>query len=85
MWCLARFLPLIIGTKVVEVDEKWQLYLKMLDTTDIIFSPVTGYNQASSLSVLIEEHHTEFKWLYPNCSMIPKMHYIIHYPRTMIR
>ena len=85
MWCLARFLPLINGAKVPEVDEHWQLFLKMLDIADMIFSPVTSYNQASCLAVLIEEHHTEFKRLYPNCSIIPKMHYLIHYPRTMIR
>ena len=85
MWCLARFLPLIVGVKVPETDEKWQLFLKMLEITDIIFSQVTSHNQAATLSLLIEEHHNEFKRLYPGCSIIPKMHYLVHYPRTMVR
>ena len=85
MWCLGRFLPMIVGAKVHENDEKWQLYLKMLDITDIVFSPITSANQAVYLAQLIEEHHKEFKALYPNCSIIPKMHYIVHYPSAMIR
>jgi hypothetical protein len=85
MWCLARFVPLLVGAKVPETDEKWQLFIKLLDITDIIFSPVTSCNQAAGLAVLIEEHHTGFKRLYPNCSIIPKMHYLIHYPHIMIR
>ncbi|KAK3731628.1 hypothetical protein QZH41_015892 [Actinostola sp. cb2023] len=85
MWCLARYLPLLIGAKVPPTDEKWVLFLKMLDITDMIFAPVTSANQSANLSLLIEEHHEEFKNLYPNCSIIPKLHYIIHYPRTMTR
>jgi hypothetical protein len=77
MWCLGRFLPMIVGAKVPEKDEKWQLYLKMLDITDIVFSPVTNANQAVYLAQLIEEHHKEFKALYPNCSIIPKMHFTL--------
>ena len=51
----------------------------------MIFSPVTNANQAAYLALVIEEHHNEFRALYPNCSIIPKMHYLIHYPRTMTR
>jgi len=85
MWCLARFLPLILGANVPETDEKWQLFLQMLEITDIIFSPVTSPNQSANLALLIEEHHLAFKRLYPNCSIIPKMHYVVHYPRVMTR
>ena len=85
MWCLARFLPMLVGAKVPENDEKWQLYLKMLDITDIIFSPVTNASQAANLVILVVEHHKEFSALYPNCSIIPKVHYIMHYPNAMIR
>jgi hypothetical protein len=76
---------MIIGDKVPPTDEKWILFLKILDITDIIFAPVASPNQSAHLALLIEEHHEQFRILYPNCSIIPKMHYIIHYPRTMIR
>ena len=65
---------MIVGAKVPENDEKWQLYMKMLDITHIVFSPITSANQAAYLAQLIEEHHKEFKALYPHCSIIPKMH-----------
>ena len=57
----------------------------MLDTTDIISSPVTNASQAANLVILVVEHHKEFSALYPNCSIIPKVHYIMHYPNAMIR
>jgi hypothetical protein len=85
MWCLARYLPIIVGAKVPATDEKWVLFLNMLEVTDMIFAPVASANQCANLSLLIEEHHEELKELYPDCSVIPKMHYIIHYPRSMIR
>lgn len=37
------------------------------------------------LRVLIEEHHTQFKTLYPEHSIIPKMHYMLHYPSQILR
>ena len=85
MWCLGRFLPMIVGAKVPENDEKLQQYLKMLDIIDVVFSPVRSANQAAYLAQLIEEHNKEFKALYPNCSITPKMHYIVNCPSAMIR
>lgn len=85
MWCLGRYLPLMIGTHIPPDDEKWQLYLLLLDIVDIIFAEVTTADKAVYLSNLIADHHSRFVQLYPHCSVIPKMHYILHYPRTMAR
>lgn len=70
---------------IPEEDEKYQLFLLLLEIVEIIFSPLTSCNQASYLQSLIEEHHLKFKELYPNASIIPKMHYMVHYPRTIVR
>jgi hypothetical protein len=78
-------LPLILGKSVPKEDEKYQLYMLLLEIVDIIFSALSSHDQASYLQRLIEEHHTKFKEMYPNASVIPKMHYMIHYPRTIIR
>ena len=85
MWCLGRFLPLIIGSHMPEDDEKWCLFVTLLEIVDIIFAEVTNIDKAAYLRDLITDHHSRFVQLYPNCSVIPKMHYILHYPRTMIR
>ena len=83
MWCLGRFLPLIIGSQLPEDDERWCLFLTLLEIVDIIFAEVTTIDKAAYLRDLITDHHSRFVQLYPNCSVIPKMHYILHYPRLV--
>lgn len=85
MWCFGRFLPLLIGSHVPEEDEKWQLYFSLLEIVDVIFSSAITPHKAAFLKELIKDHHTRFVQLYPNASVIPKMHYMVHYPRTMLR
>jgi hypothetical protein len=50
MWCLARFLPLIIGTLVPENDDHWLLFLKLLHITYIVFSTTISSNQVAYTS-----------------------------------
>ncbi len=85
MWCLANHLPLIIGNLIPEDNANWQLYLTLLDITSICFSPTLSKNQIAYLQVLIEDHHTEFCKIYPACSIIPKMHFMIHMPSIMLQ
>ena len=85
MWCLGRFLPLLVGAYVPHEDEKWQLYITLLEIVDVILSQAITASKAAFLKDLIEDHHTRFVQLYPRASVIPKMHYMIHYPRTMLR
>lgn len=37
------------------------------------------------MRVLIEEHHVLFRTLYPDASILPKMHYMVHYPSQVYR
>jgi len=52
---------------------------------DYIFAPVTTEDKCSYLKLKIEEFLTRFKQLYPDRSLIPKMHYILHIPSWMMR
>ena len=85
MWCLGLHLPLIVGNLVPEDDEHWQHYCTLLQIVRIIFSPVINREQIPYLQVLIQEFLEKFKDLYPQCSIIPKMHYMVHMPRTMLQ
>ncbi|XP_048584094.1 uncharacterized protein LOC5507829 isoform X2 [Nematostella vectensis] len=85
MWCLGRFLPLMIGSHIPGDDEKWQLFIILLEIVSIIFAEVITKDKAAHLRDLITDHHTRFATLYPECSIIPKMHYILHYPLTIVR
>lgn len=85
MWCLARFLPLMIGGLVPEDDEHWQLFQILLEIMDVVLSPETTEHAIGVLEGLIEEHHYRFVDLYPERSIIPKMHYMVHYPAHMYK
>lgn len=85
MWLLGRILPLLIGQYVPEEDERWMLYLQLMDIVDILFAPATSEDYAIYLSSLISDHHNEFCRLYPESNVIPKMHFMVHMPRLMIK
>ena len=78
MWCLGRLLPLMIGEKILEDDPYWCNFLLLLTIIDYTFAPVLSTRCSSYLKDLINDHHREFKQLYPHKSAIPKMHYMVH-------
>ena len=58
--------------------------MKLLKILDIALAPLVTLDHCSILKILIEEHHTSFKDLYPNWSITPKMHYMTHYPEQIV-
>ena len=87
-WCLARLFPLILlkGSVVIPEDDKhWMNFMLLLKITDYLLSPTQSKDGAAYLKVLISDHHSQFVNLYPTCHIIPKMHYLIHYPDWIVR
>ena len=80
MWCLGKFLPLVIGSSVPNDDERWLHFLLLLMIVDIVFSPMASLNDLGILEGYIEEYLWQFTCIYPGRSVIPKMHYLVHYP-----
>ena len=85
MWLLGRLLPILVGQYVPEDDEHWCNYLLLLDIVDIMFFRRITEDTPGYLYQLVEEHHSNFTQLYPEYSVIPKMHFMIHVPRIMLR
>ncbi len=85
MWLLGRILPIVIGDLVPEGDPYWENYLIMMRIVDILFSPRTTEDLIGYLSQKIYLHHSQFKDLYPNDSIIPKMHFMVHMPRLTLQ
>ena len=81
---LCRILPFLIGDKVPEDDELWHCFLLLLKIIDLVVSPHISIDNCGLLKVLIEEHHFVFKSVYPNSSIIPKMHFMTHYPEQIL-
>ncbi len=85
MWLLGRVVPIMLGYLVPEEDEFWQNMIILLDILQQILSPVITADECSYLQILIQEHHENFVHLYPDSSVIPKMHYMVHMPRILIK
>ncbi|KAJ8021395.1 hypothetical protein HOLleu_38575 [Holothuria leucospilota] len=83
MKCLAIFLPLIIGDKVEEDSDLWELYLLLLEIFKLIIAPRMSRAATYFLKNKIEEHHILFKRLFPERTLTPKQHNCIHYPRAI--
>lgn len=83
MWLLGRILPLLIADHVPSDDDYWQLFLQLMEIVDHLFCPEACEDQVGYLSVLINDHHKEFIKIYPNESVIPKMHFMVHMPRLI--
>lgn len=82
-WCLLRNVPLIFGDLVTSTDQHWALLLLLLQIVNIVFSPLLSQGLCVYLKHLIVEHHKLFKKLYPQKRLLPKHHFLIHYPRCI--
>ena len=85
MWCLGRILPLLIGNFIPDDDPFWNNYLSLLTIIDFLFAPALTTSKADFLVMEIEDFLVDFRELYPNRPLIPKMHYMIHMPSWIKR
>ena len=82
-WTLARLLPFMVAGCIPDDDDHWSNYLLMLQISDYLLAPEISEEEVAYVKVLIKDHHVAFRELYPEASIIPKMHYIIHMPRLI--
>ena len=82
---LIRILPLLIAERIPENDERWQCFLLLCKIVDILACPVASTDLCGSLKVLIQEHHLQFIALYSEDAVIPKFHFLLHYPQQITR
>lgn len=85
MWLLAIITPLLVGDLVPEDCKFWILYNILLQICRVACSWSIKPGTIAYLRVLIEEHHSQFRVLYPNKTVIPKMHYMVHYPSQILK
>ncbi|XP_046848487.1 DNA polymerase zeta catalytic subunit-like isoform X2 [Xenia sp. Carnegie-2017] len=85
MWCLGKFLPLALSGAIPQDEEKWMHFLLLLKIVDIVFSPITNTDELAILEGYLKKFLWKFTQLYPGVSVIPKMHYLVHYPAHIYR
>ena len=85
MWNLAIYLPLIIGDKVPTTSELWQCFLLLLDILQLCTAKICSKANASIIKALIYQYLSLFTQCFPDTPVIPKMHYMIHFPEQILR
>ena len=78
-----RLLPFIIGPLVSTEDQYYSFLMELIEIVQIIFSPVIKSDTIDQLRVLIAQHLSKFKDLFPNINILPKHHYLVHIPTTI--
>ena len=84
MWTLGQFLPLVIGDKVPPQNKYWINFINLLIIIDILFAPKVHSSECGYLESLISDHHMNFRQLYPDVRITPKLHYMVHMPRLIL-
>ena len=84
-WVLAVHLPLMIGKDIPVDNPLWECYLLLLDIVKVCTGYFATHCLADYLAALISDHHMMFRQCYPNASITPKMHYMVHFSAQMIR
>lgn len=82
-WCLLRLLPLMIGSKVQEEEQTWQLLMTLKDVVELVMSPTHTDESIGHLDSLIAEHRRRFSSVFPQRKLIPKHHFVEHYPQLI--
>lgn len=85
MLCFVRHLGIMIGDLVPEDTKSWHLYLKLKSIVDIVTTPYVNLRSLHYFNILISEHHEIYRTTFPQVTLKPKHHYMLHYPEIMRR
>jgi len=78
-WCL-RLLPLIVGKLVPNEEPAWQVILDLKDISELVVAPVHSQESIAYLECKISEHRQRYQELFPDQRLLPKHHFLEHYP-----
>ncbi|XP_065675796.1 uncharacterized protein LOC136092003 [Hydra vulgaris] len=87
-WSLFHFLLIFVSCLVKNHDillnnDFWQLHLLCRQIVQIILAPEIDINWIPILEHLIQRHHSLLERISP-VSFIPKIHFLVHYPRLLL-
>lgn len=82
-WSLLRFLPFLVGSHVPEDEPAWLVLMDLKDITELVVAPVHCDDSLAFLESKITEHRHRYKDLFPDIKLLPKHHYLEHYPQMI--
>ena len=77
-WAFFRFLPFSIGHKL-PYSKYFELILYLEEIVDLIMAPSISETTLFYFECIYEKFLESFKELFPNASIRPKMHFLIHF------
>ncbi len=80
---LFLLLPQLIGSIVDKNSKPWKVYLLLREISDIVFAPVLSNELISDVNELIAQFMHAFVETFGKNKLVPKIHYLVHYPRMM--
>ncbi|XP_078487842.1 uncharacterized protein LOC144745800 [Ciona intestinalis] len=85
MWTLARLLPLFLYSHVNMNDPVWICFQTLLQINSCLFSTSITKQAVALLRLQIAHHLHQFKQCFPNKNIIPKQHYLLHIPSSILQ
>jgi len=82
---MCKILPYIIGTKVPHDCAQWINFLRLVQITFLATCPIATSETAGQISQLVTTHHLLFREHYPKATITPKMHYLVHLPKQLLK
>ncbi|KAK6479283.1 hypothetical protein HHUSO_G19991 [Huso huso] len=82
-WCLLHLLPFIIGTNIPVGEPSWQVLMDLKDIVELVVSPLHTEETIWYLDAKISEHRRRFLEVFPQEKLIPKHHFLEHYPQLI--
>ena len=83
-WSLLRLLPFLIGHLVPENEPAWSVLMDLKDIVELIVAPTHSDESIAYLDGKIIEHRQRYQDLFPAIRLLPKHHFLEHYP-SLIR
>lgn len=75
----------MVGRCVPEEDVFWRHYTDLVVISRYLLAPTIHPDEVALVKVKITDFLSEFVDLYPDASVTPKMHYMVHIPRLIIQ
>ena len=79
-WTLLRLLSFIIGATIPQNDPAWHILMMLKDITELVVAPIHTEESICYLDTLISEHRHRLLDVFPDQKLIPKHHFLEHYP-----
>jgi len=84
MWLLAAILPFLVGDFISETDRHWTCFLILLKIGEVCAAWSISSDTAAYLSHDRRAPHSFQDSILIIIPIIPKMHYMVHYPSQMM-